>query len=260
MDELLRTLVISDLHVPYHDESAVDLALRVVEFWHPDQIIVNGDLIDAYSVSKYDKDPERLMDGGLQEEVDVARRLLRRFNASLQYRTRVKTLLPKRRIIVKPGNHENRVPIYLKRHPELHGVRALRIQDLLGLDAEGIEYDEAPTLLAQGALRVSHGTRVRQKAGYTATAELEKAMHRFGGITGHTHRIGTVYVTADKEVVSWSEGGCLCRLNAEYVDGEANWQHGITLVYSSLTTREYHVQSVPFINGACVIEGKRITT
>jgi predicted phosphodiesterase len=260
MDELLRTLVISDLHVPYHDESAVELALRVVDAWHPDQIIVNGDLIDAYSVSKYDKDPERLMDGGLQEEADAARRILRRFNASLQYRTRIKTLLPKRRIIVKPGNHENRVMLYLRRHPELHGVRALRIPDLLGLDAEGIEYQDAPTILANGALRVSHGTRVRQKAGYTATAELEKAMHRFGGITGHTHRIGTVYAATDNEIISWSEGGCLCDLNPGYIDGQPNWQQGITLVYSSLTTREYHVQSVPFVGGACVIEGKRITT
>jgi hypothetical protein len=130
--------------------------------------------------------------------------------------------------------------------------------ELLGLNALGITYEPEDTILANGALRVSHGTRVRQKAGYTATAELESVMYGHGTITGHTHRLGTVYAKTPAGVVSASEGGCLCDLHPQYAKNP-NWQQGLTLVYSSLTTTEYHVLSVPFINGACVIEGKRVS-
>jgi predicted phosphodiesterase len=252
-----RTLVISDLHVPYHDPQAFELVLEVIAAWVPDNLIVNGDLFDAYSVSRYDKDPERMLDGGLQEEADCARRLLRRLKSTLNRRTRVKAVNGERKIVVKPGNHEERVAAYLWRHPELFGIRALRIPDLLGLKEEGIAYEENDILLAKGALHISHGTRVRQKAGYTATAELEAVMYGHGTITGHTHRLGTVFTKTPEGVVSASEGGCLCGLKPAYAR-KPNWQHGVTLVYSGIGTTEYHVQSVPFLNGVCVIEGQRI--
>lgn len=257
MEPLLRSLVVNDLHVPYHDPRAIDLAVRVVEVWMPDQVIFNGDIGDFYAVSQYDKDPARLMDGGLQEEVNQVRRILRRFKAALERRTRIKTVLPKRRIIVKPGNHEDRLRRYLWKHPELYGMSALQIPELYGLREEDIEYEEDDTILANGALHLSHGTRVRQKAGYTATAELEAVMYGYGTKTGHTHRLGTVYARTPDGYVSASEGGCLC-LDSSYVR-KPNWQLGVTTIYSSMTTREYHVFSVPFVNYACMIEGKRIS-
>lgn len=258
MDDFLRTLVASDLHVPYHDKRAFDLLLGAIDVWMPDQVIINGDGMDCNAVSQYDKDPSRIVDGGLQEEADMMRRLLRLVVSTLGRRTRIRTVDGKRRVIYKPGNHEDRIRRYLWRHPELYGLRALEIPELLGLDDLGITYEPDDTLLAQGALRVSHGTRVRQKAGYTATAELEAAMYGYGTVTGHTHRLATVHAKTPQGVVSASEGGCLCDLEPTYTRNP-NWQHGVTLIYSSLTTTQYHVQSVPFKDGACVIEGKRVS-
>lgn len=49
--ELKQTLVLADLHCPYHDESFITEALRQ----KPEQIIIAGDLLDLDSLSRYSK-------------------------------------------------------------------------------------------------------------------------------------------------------------------------------------------------------------
>jgi hypothetical protein len=52
-----RALMISDVHVPYHDIDALKMALRHGKKLEADAVILNGDLCDFYSISFWDKDP-----------------------------------------------------------------------------------------------------------------------------------------------------------------------------------------------------------
>ena len=52
-------LLISDLHIPYHDIDAVTTALDYGKENKVNTIFINGDLIDFHGVSRFDKDPKK---------------------------------------------------------------------------------------------------------------------------------------------------------------------------------------------------------
>ena len=61
--------VVNDVHVPYHDKVAISLACKVLAWWKPEVLIYNGDLLDFYDLSRYDKNPGRQY--RLQDEIDL---------------------------------------------------------------------------------------------------------------------------------------------------------------------------------------------
>jgi predicted phosphodiesterase len=58
-NKLEKILLISDVHVPYHDKKAFNLVLEVGKKLKVDQVVIGGDFIDNYSVSSHDKNPNR---------------------------------------------------------------------------------------------------------------------------------------------------------------------------------------------------------
>lgn len=52
-----KIMVVSDIHFPYEDKSAVTAFIREVGLRNPDVIVLNGDLLDFYKLSKFSKDP-----------------------------------------------------------------------------------------------------------------------------------------------------------------------------------------------------------
>jgi len=229
-----RILEMSDIHFPYHDPCAVRLATRVVAMWQPDTIIVNGDAVDFYAVSAYDRDPAQLRQGGLQREIDLLCEFLGELNAVKPQDASVHYL---------PGNHEDRLRRYLWRNNELADLKALELPTLLQLDAYGVQYHADEIELAQGHLVVKHGTFVRKWGGLSAMAELENEKYAVSTVTGHTHRMGFTMVRTRHNLIGGWEGGCLCNLLPEYVK-HPNWQQGITLIYED--GDHFSVTQVPF--------------
>lgn len=248
--EIERTIVISDVHIPYHDPHAIDLLMRVVAVYQPERIVLNGDLLDFYAVSQYDKDPDRLKDGGLQQEIDIFTEFLGRLRDAATSDCEMHYL---------PGNHEDRLRRYLWKNSGLYGLRALELPALLGLESYGVHYHEDELKLAGDNLVIKHGRVVRKWAAMSAKAELENEKYSISTITGHTHRMGAVYVRTRRGIVGAWEGGCLCNLNPEYVHNP-DWQQGIVLVRSSTTGQSFNVDLVPFLGGdtgrKALIDGK----
>jgi hypothetical protein len=56
---LRRTFVISDPHVPYHDVGLTKKVLQCLYRVRPDEIILNGDVLDLYSLSGHNADSVR---------------------------------------------------------------------------------------------------------------------------------------------------------------------------------------------------------
>ena len=87
-----RILVISDLHIPYHDNDAIRLALQYGIEKNVTCILINGDLMDMPAFSRFEKD-WRMRTAG--EEFEATRQFLRE----------LRRLFPKAKIVYKEGNH-----------------------------------------------------------------------------------------------------------------------------------------------------------
>lgn len=250
---LHRELNISDLHVPYHDVHAWQLFLNIVQEVRPTTINILGDALDCYHLSAFDKDPERMKDGGFQEDLDLwyqmARELQKVAPETCTYR-------------FLPGNHEDRLRRYLMRNPELYGLRALELPTLMRLEELGVAYFEEEIEIVPGLLSGKHGSIVRRDSAFSARAELEREKYAISVISGHTHRKGTHYVRTRHGVVVAFENGCLCGLEPEYVMGIPNWQQGLTMT-THWGGELFHVEDIPFLNSGervkAVVLGQVVT-
>lgn len=164
-----KFIVLSDIHFPYQDDKALKAVYKFLEQHPVDTIILNGDILDFYDVSSFDKDPDRI--NSLQGEINLAQKFFKK----------LRDLSPDGRIVFVKGNHCSRLERYLKKHPELYSLDVLKLPNLLGLDKFNIEYKDKGFKL--GSLKIIHGTIVRKFSGYTARAEMEK--NDCSGISGH---------------------------------------------------------------------------
>lgn len=164
-----KFIVLSDIHFPYQDDKALKAVYKFLEQHPVDTIVLNGDILDFYDVSSFDKDPSRI--NSLQKEIDMANK----FFSQLRKRH-------SGRIIFIGGNHDaDRLERYLKKHPELYSLNALKIDRILNLNEYGIDFYRDEFRL--GSLKIIHGDMVRKFSAYTARGELEK--HDTSGISGH---------------------------------------------------------------------------
>lgn len=164
-----KFVVLSDIHFPYQDDKAIKAVYKFLEQHPVNTIILNGDILDFYDVSSFDKDPDRI--NSLQKEINMAEKFF----------SKLRKISPNSRIIFAKGNHCSRLERYLKKHPELYSLDALKLPNLLGLDKFNIEYKDKGFKL--GSLKIIHGDMVRKFSSYTARGELEK--HDSSGISSH---------------------------------------------------------------------------
>lgn len=225
-----KFIVISDIHYPYHDAKAIKCVLDFIQDKDIDIIILNGDILDFYDVSSFDKDPDRV--NSLQKEIDM----------STKFFKKLRTIKPDARIVFIKGNHEFRLERYLKKHPELYSLDALKLPNLLDLKKYNIEYSDKGIKL--GNLKIIHGDMVRKFSCYTARGELEK--HDSSGVSSHTHRGGVYYYRTPERYLAWFESFCLCDLNPEYIN-EPNWQQGF--LYGYVEKDSFAVTPMPIVDG-----------
>ncbi len=231
-------VVLSDLQVPYHDPIALGLVLDWICRHQPHTIHLLGDLIDFYPISNHLTDPSR--SGDLQRDVDQAGDVL----------TAIRIRAQKARVELSEGNHENRLARYLwRKAEELSHLRALRLSELLELPGHRIRYHTEQHPYKVGDLWLTHGSLVRKHSAYTARAMVEKV----GGsvIIGHTHRLGSHYVSTWGNDYAGYENGCLCQLKPclanAYVKGSPNWQQGFSVLWRQ--GKHTQVLQVPIVKG-----------
>lgn len=166
----IKIAVLNDTHIPYHNKVMVKNFIQFCEDEQPDQIILNGDMVDFYDLSSFDKNPER--EGKLQEELDILKHLL----------SMLRRKCPTSRIIYVEGNHEDRLRRYLwKKAKSLSSLRALKFEELLSLRQYKVEYIQDSYFV--NGFEFTHGEMVRVHSSYSAKAEYEK--HHSSGISGH---------------------------------------------------------------------------
>lgn len=231
-------IVLSDFQIPFHDVDAVKLTLAFASELKPYGVILNGDVVDCYSLSDFDKNP--LQKASLQTEIELAGKLMGQFQHV------------KERIWLG-GNHEDRLRRVIWRNPAFAGLKELEFPQLFHLADYGFKWKEYGDVHRLGKLSVTHGDTVRASSGATARAHFEK----FGGsvLHGHTHRLGAYYRTNGTGTHGAWENGCLCRLDPEYVK-RPDWQQGFSVVHVG-AGGAFNVQQVPILPGYGLFYGDR---
>lgn len=251
----LRTAIFyTDSHFPFQCDKTLAVIASLAEDLQPDVLIHGGDLLDAYHVSRFNKDPNRLHT--LQDEIDMSRAHLHQ----------MAQLCPNADRYVLEGNHEDRLRRTIWELPggaaELARLTAFKEAMswpvLLGLDEIG--YTWVPTMEQSRKsivpkLLTKHGTVVRKNSGYTARGEWEK--YGRGGMSGHTHRLGGFYHRDHNGSICWWEAGCTCDLNPGYVM-DPDWQNGCLVVTWAESDGRFSVEPVFIQDGEAIWRGDRL--
>ena len=232
-----RIVQINDLHIPYHDKKTIEVFLKFLKDVKIDKLVIAGDLLDFYELSTFDKDPKRKFT--IQDEIDQCYEVLKQF----------KEYCPEIHFI--KGNHESRLKRFLWKNPSLASIKVLELSKLLNLDSLGIYYHEFEYIFRK--FRFTHGSIVRQDSGATAKAELLK--YGSSMASAHTHRLGSYIKTDARGTVGAYEGGCMCDLQPEYIEGVPNWTQGF-LVFDFDGDR-FFCQVVPILDHKFIFGKKK---
>ena len=221
-DKYEKVMVTSDYHIPYLDEKAYETMIAFAKKYKPDHFVINGDLIDFYGLSTFDKNPDRKYT--VVEEITKTRQVLKNLTKRLPKKTKIYFL---------EGNHEARLQRYLWRNPELEGLPDLKLENLLrfkdykinfiGVDNDYWKKDTGHLQL--GNMLIMHGdsrlngASTSKYSGYSAKNTM---MNMQTNVTiGHCHRLAKIYHTTPYGDLVGMECGSLCNYT-----GTANWQQG----------------------------------
>ena len=169
-----KALIISDLHIPYHDDEAIETALSAGEKAKVDTVVLLGDILDFYKISSFSKDPRR-------KSVNLEMEEGKAFLSELRKR------FPKARIIYYRGNHEMRLEKYIcDKATELVDMLEELMQNKLGFRELNIEYHTDPFRL--GKLWLMHG---HEKPGGYGAEHIPNVIEKYVRdhcLVGHYHR------------------------------------------------------------------------
>lgn len=214
-----RVGILSDVHVPYHDEVAVRAAVDHLGEAGVSAVLLNGDICDFYSISRWDKDPSK-------------RDFTGELTACREFMAWIREQFPKIPIVLKAGNHEERFNHYIFQHaPELSKDRLGSLPAWLHLEQNQIDYvdDQRPVMV--GKLPVLHGHELPKGLAAPVNVARGAFLRTLSSVlVGHSHR-SSGHAESDmwhNETFCWSTG-CLCDLTPEYARIN-RWNHGAAIV------------------------------
>ena len=264
-NDVQTAVIISDIHFgfmknqrtneldPFHDREALDIILQVVSDMQPDEIIINGDLLDLANFSdKFIRLPEFYFT--TQPSLIEAGWFL----------SQLRKLSPEATITYVMGNHTARIEKMLITHfmsaYDLRPVNnmelpVMSIENLLGLkDLDIAVVDE---YWINENLKAVHGDIVRNGNGETVKTILKNS--RYSTVSGHTHRLELITKSVEgkkgRELYSASSFGCLCRLDGITPGSskDSNWSQGFGLVH--FTENRFETLPVVIHEGVAMVEG-----
>jgi predicted phosphodiesterase len=225
-----KIAVLSDVHIPYHSITALSATFDKIAIEKPDAILLNGDFIDFYGLSRFMKDPRKR---SVAHELQAAREfldILSNFNAKIYY---------------KIGNHEERYEHYLmQKAPELLGVQQFELKHLLGLHDRGIDLIGDKRIIKANDLNIVHGHEFGQSI--FSPVNVARGLFLRGKVSamqGHNHSVSehTESNMNGDIVTTWSLG-CLCELNPAYLPIN-KWSHGFAFIELSENGKDFHVRN-----------------
>ena len=231
-------LLISDIHIPYHDIDAITLAIEYGIKEKVNTIFINGDLIDNHQVSRFESDPKK-------------RSVKQEFDATKAFLVSLRSAFPDAQIYWLKGNHCIRWEKFLlMKVREIWDDPYFTLEERLRLNEERIIMIDDKTLVKAGKLSITHGHHVF-KGVFSPVNPARGAFLRAkqSVIVGHLHRASYhPEVDLDGKVIGCWSTGCLCELKPDYSPLVSNSQHGFAHILVE-SNGDYTVKNYQIING-----------
>ena len=190
----MRTLVVGDAHVTNdQDLSRFKLLSNLIIREKPDNIVIIGDFLSLNSLSAWDADKRKIMEGQrYAKEIQAGNDALNyMFEGVLEYNSRMTMQKHKRylpNVYYTEGNHENRLTRYFDKNPIFEGH--VSIEKDLWLHERGIEYVPYSVLKEVDGVSYVHIPHNGFKAISGAHILYKVAnLYALNVVFGHTHKL-----------------------------------------------------------------------
>lgn len=232
-----KCLVLSDIHVPFHDSKALAIAIEHGVRAGCDTVLLNGDAMDCHRVSKFRKDcPPKMR---FLDEVNTMKVFLQGLTKNF------------RQVVYKLGNHEERLESYLHdKADELFDLPQFQLSYLLDLFNLGIKWVQDKRPIRFDRLTILHGHEYQ--GGFVAPVNTARGLFlraKTNAMQSHSHQTSnhTETTLEDKTISTWSTG-CLCQLHPKYSPLNTKWNQGFAIV-DRTTKDKFRVHNHRIING-----------
>jgi hypothetical protein len=211
--------ILSDIHVPFHSEVALQAAVGHFKTVGIDALILNGDTCDFYAISRWIKDPKKR---DFRGEITAATQLL----------AWLRQEFPGVPIIFKSGNHEERWRHWLWQHaPEISDDPRMGLDQWLDSRSTASSWSKTNGRSCAVSCRSCTATRKAKASAARSTRHAVRFLRLLHTVLeGHGHRTSG-HAESDmwhRETFCWSTG-CLCDLTPEYARVN-RWNWGFATV------------------------------
>lgn len=231
-----RILLLSDIHIPYHSIEALTCTFDFAKKEKPDAILLNGDTLDFFGLSKFCKDPRKR---------DFATEL----SIFKQFFLILDKHFPNAKKYFKIGNHEERYLHFLfTKAEELVGVEEFELENIIKARANGITIIGDKRIIQANGLNIIHGHEFA--TGFFNPVNVARGLFLRGktsAIQGHNHQ-SSEHTESDmngKITTTWSTG-CLAELHPEYMPIN-KWNHGFAMI--DMDNKDFEVRNKRIYKG-----------
>lgn len=221
--------IMSDLHIPYHSIPAIEEAIDYFISKKVDAILLNGDVIDCYMLSKFEPDPRKRH---FADEILAFQQFIKVIK---------KSVTPN--IFYKIGNHEERYEkMMIVKAPELLSIPYFDFENVLGCKELGLTVIKDKRIVYIGNIPVFHGHELRMQSVAVNPARSLFLKTKASAMCSHLHRTSQhTEPSINEDISCWSVG----HLGDEHplYAPINNWNRGIARVETN--GAEYEVINFP---------------
>ena len=213
-----RMLIFADTHIPYHNIPSLNAMFSYSIKNKIKSILINGDLIDQHSLSKFLIDPRKR---NFKQEIETTREFI----------LNLKEVFPRAKIYVKLGNHDIRFEHFLMRKaPELLGFEEFKLSNILHTYALGIEMIEDNRIVYLGKLPILHGHEINMRGTTVNPARTLYLKVKTSCMCAHLHTSSQhTEKRLDGHMISTWSIGHMCEEHPAYAPIN-NWNPGFAIV------------------------------
>jgi len=245
---LKQAVILPDVHMTDKLPRDYQVVRRFIKDFKPHKVILLGDFMNVESLSAWDMDKKRLMEGRRYlKEVDLANKELDYLQSCVKDKTEG--------IYYLEGNHEWRVERYLDKNPEMEGL--LELPEKLKLKERGIKWfpylNQVRKPLKIGEMNFLHGL-------YTNQYHAKKHLMSLGCniCYGHKHESQTAMQNMAMQKVYMAYGlGTLGDKAPDYLKGRpGNWINQFAIFEWDTNTGHFNLYPVNVIKNKFIWNGK----
>ncbi len=251
MEKVHKFVAWPDTHIPYHDPPSVATALKIVEWYRPETIVILGDFMDCTPVSHWLKEKKKTTEGmRLKKDFDVANKLIDKM-----------TSYGCKHLVYLEGNHEDWIHDAIDRNPEFDGLINLEIglkfdeRRAKGLKITQLRYGKCWNL---GKLWFTHGLYLNQSHAKSHVDNFGRSI-----VYGHTHTVQLHTKVSPMDVNDKHLGlslGCLADKNAQYMENRPSaWVHALG-VGAVRTDRTFNIDPIMISKGKATYAGRTFSS